>query len=151
MERYWYCNDLLEITVFPEIKRVRLLAVAKDCGGDINYTIEHSGGSVSGTFKLLNLSGYSLQSFDLELGNHENVTSVRISAPASGVAYCALVPADVAFEATSYNWDGTVFCRFNQNGEMEVNEYDAAGRLTRVKDRHGNVIKEYQYNVVELN
>lgn len=151
MERYWNCNDLLEITVLPEIKRVRLFAVAKDCAGDINYTIVHSGGSVSGTFKLLNSSGYSLQSFDLEFGNHENVTSVRINTPASGVAYCALVPADVAFEATSYNWDGTVFCRFNQNGEMEVNEYDAAGRLTRVKDRHGNVIKEYQYNVVELN
>lgn len=34
---------------------------------------------------------------------------------------------------------------------MELNEYDAAGRLTRVKNRDGNVEKEYQYNVAKEN
>ncbi|WP_141560864.1 hypothetical protein [Butyricimonas sp. Marseille-P3923] len=151
MEDYWNCNDLLEITVLPETKRVRLFVIVKDRAGYINYTVEHSGGRASGEFELSNSSGYSLQCFDLDLGSHENVTSVKISRPSNGVAYCALVPDNVAFEATSYNLDGTVFCKFNQNGQLELNEYDAAGRLVRVKDERGNVIRECLYNVVKLN
>ncbi len=151
LQGYLGCNDLLAITILPETKRVRLFAVVKGYAGYINYTIEHSGGRVSGDFKLSNSSEYSLQSFDLDLGTYENVTSVKISHPSYGVEYCALVPDNVAFEATSYNLDGTVFCKFNQNGQMELNEYDTAGRLVRVKDERGDVIRECQYNVVKLN
>lgn len=76
---------------------------------------------------------------------------MTVSKPNVNVAYVALLPAHVPFEAISYNLDGSVFCKFDQNGRMELNEYDSAGRLTRVKDERGNVIKEYQYNVVRLN
>ena len=65
--------------------------------------------------------------------------------------YVALLPADVSFEAISYNLDGSVFCKFDQNGCVELNEYDAAGRLIRVVDERGNVVRDYQYNVVKLN
>ena len=151
LQEYLDCNALLAITILPETKRVRLFAVVKGYAGYLNYTIEHSGGRVSGDFKLSNSSEYSLQSFELDLGTYENVTSLKISQPSYLVAYCALVPDNVAFEAISYNLDGTVFCKFNQNGQMELNEYDTAGRLVRVKDERGNVIWEYQYNVVKLN
>jgi hypothetical protein len=86
--------------------------------------------------------------FDLDL--KAGTTSVSVEAPSS-IAYLALVPTGSVFEATCYNLDGTILCRFDQTGQMELNEYDAAGRLTRVKNRDGNVEKEYQYNVAKEN
>lgn len=79
------------------------------------------------------------------------MTSVTVSKPYQNVLYVALLPADVSFEAISYNLDGTVFCKFDQNGHVELNEYDTAGRLIRVVDERGYVVRDYQYNVVKLN
>ena len=68
--------------------------------------------------------------------------------PKQSVVYVALVPECMTFEATSYNLDGTIFCKFNQNGQIELNEYDGSGRLIRVKNERGNVVKTFKYNKI---
>lgn len=149
-QEYLNYSETIKITMLPESKRLKLFVLTNGAGV-VYYNIVHSGGSSSGSAQLVTTSGYSVQSFDLDLSSYENVTSVIVSKPSTNVAYVALLPANVPFEAISYNLDGSVFCKFDQNGRMELNEYDTAGRLIRVKDEHGNVIKEYQYNMVKLN
>lgn len=63
------------------------------------------------------------------------------------VVYMCLVPADCEFESTSYNSDGTVFCKFDQTGIMERYEYDGAGRVTKVWDGNGKLLKENSYHI----
>ena len=61
-------------------------------------------------------------------------------------SYMALVPEGANFKATSYNPDGTVYARFDQSGNVEYYTYDAAGRVVRVEDQYGNILKTYEYN-----
>ena len=90
----------------------------------------------------------TLHTFEIDIRSYEGVVSVQvIKPPYENLVYMALVPEGIEFEAISYNVDGTVFCKFNQNGQVEFDEYDMAGRLVRVKDQNGNVIKENRYNV----
>ena len=127
----------------PESKRLKLFVLSDGTYGDLGYEVTHSRGKELIRLGLLPTPDYSIQSFDLDLSLYENVTSVTVSRVYPNVLHVVLSPAGTSFEATSYNLDGTEFCKFDQNGHMELNEYDAAGRLTRVKDEHGNVIKEY--------
>jgi len=53
----------------------------------------------------------------------------------------ALVPEGANFKATSYNPDGTVYARFDQSGNVEYYTYDAAGRVIKVEDQYGNILK----------
>lgn len=150
-EEYLNYTGTIKITVIPESKRLRLFVLNDGRVGSVYYNVVHAGGSSSSSVRLTATPGYSVQSFEIDLSPYENVTSVTVSKPYENVQYVALLPADVSFEAISYNLDGSVFCKFDQNGRAELNEYDAAGRLIRVVDERGNVVRDYQYNVVKLN
>lgn len=150
-EEYLNYTGTIKITMLPESKRLRLFVLNNGAVGSVYYSVVHAGGSLPGSVRLTNTPGYSVQSFEIDLSPYEDVTSVTVSKPYANVQYVALLPADVSFEAISYNLDGTIFCKFDQNGYMELNEYDAAGRLIRVVDERGNVVRDYQYNVVKLN
>ena len=90
----------------------------------------------------------SVQAFDIDLGALENVSSITVDSD-YGIDYMALLPADVEMEAKSYNFDGTAHAKFDQTGALEIYEYDAVGRVVKVTDANGNVIKENQYDIVE--
>ena len=150
-EEYLNYTGTIKITVIPESKHLRLFVLNNGAVGSVYYSVVHAGGSSSSSVRLTATPGYSVQSFEIDLSPYENVTSVTVSKPYENVQYVALLPADVSFEAISYNLDGSVFCKFDQNGRAELNEYDAAGRLIRVVDERGNVERDYQYNVVKLN
>uniref|UniRef100_UPI00402880EB RHS repeat domain-containing protein n=1 Tax=Butyricimonas virosa TaxID=544645 RepID=UPI00402880EB len=150
-EEYLNYTGTIKITVIPESKRLRLFVLNDGRVGSVYYNVVHAGGSSSSSVRLTATPGYSVQSFEIDLSPYENVTSVTVSKPYENVQYVALLPADVSFEAISYNLDGSVFCKFDQNGRAELNEYDAAGRLIRVVDERGNVVRDYQYNVLKLN
>lgn len=150
-EEYLNYTGTIKITVIPESKRLRLFVLNNGAVGSVYYSVVHVGGSSPGSVRLTNTAEYSVQSFEIDLSPYENVTSVTVSKPYQNVLYVALLPADVSFEAISYNLDGTVFCKFDQNGHVELNEYDTAGRLIRVVDERGYVVRDYQYNVVKLN
>lgn len=113
----------------------------------VKYTCTCPDGMTNKNLSCGNYDGYRVHVLDLDLVG--GTTSVSLNVPFD-VAYIALVPADAVFEATSYNLDGTVFCRFDQTGQAEFNEYDAAGRLVRVIDNNGKVLKEMEYQVTGL-
>lgn len=150
-EEYLNYTGTIKITMLPESRRMKLFVLNDGTGGVVYYNVVHGGGSSSGSVRLTNTPGWFVQCFDLDFSEYEDVTSVTVSKPYANVQYVALLPADVPFEAISYNLDGTVFCKFDQNGHAELNEYDAAGRLIRVVDERGNVVRDYRYNVVKLN
>ena len=91
---------------------------------------------------------YTFGIVELELDDFENIDAIIVSPKQSFCTFWVIAPDDAIFEATSYNTDGTVFARFNQNGALEMNEYDVSGRVIRVVDRKGKTIKEFQYNTV---
>lgn len=93
------------------------------------------------------LSKGFLNYYELDTSKYADVRAVEIGVPSRAV-YAAAVPRHAAFEATSYNADGTACARFDQTGRVESYEYDDAGRVIRVKNRHGHTLKEYRYNMV---
>ena len=140
------------LSVYPATgtNRLCLYAVCKSGSADLSWNIYHSGGVTAGSGQTVPTSGYSLQRFDIDLSSFEGVSRVRLSLSSLeyGVHYLALVPVGSVFQATSYNADGSVFCTFDQTGRMEVNEYDAAGRLVGVRDHHGRLLESYEHHVV---
>lgn len=147
-----YENSDSVLSVYPAAGTAHLClyAVCKPGSAGLSWEVYHSGGVTAGSGQTVSASGYSLQRFDIDLSSFGGVSRVQISRSFldSGVHYVALLPAGVPFQATSYNADGTVFCTFDQTGRMEVNEYDAAGRLLRVRDQHGQLLESYEYHVV---
>lgn len=88
------------------------------------------------------------QMFDLDLTAITGIEEISMPTLNEHLVYVALVPTDCEFEATSYNADGTVYCKFDHNGQTERYEYDGAGRVNRVFDRDGNLLQEKSYHVV---
>lgn len=81
--------------------------------------------------------------YDIDLDNYQGVTSVKVEN--EGI-FMALFPEGASFEATSYDFDGTVRARFDESGNSELYAYDFAGRVVRVEDAYGNLLREYEYN-----
>lgn len=149
-DRQDYClaRDTIRVDSFPESGRLKLFVVSDGESQNFFYEITHAGGSRVERISCPFTRGYSLHAFEIDIRSYEGVVSVQvIKPPYENLVYMALVPEGVEFEATSYNVDGTVLCKFNQNGQVEFDEYDTVGRLVRVKDQNGNVIKENRYNV----
>ena len=140
-------DDTLRITEIPASGRLKLFVLTKGNGG-VNYDIEYSNGIESKSVSFLSTPEYRVEAFDIDLSGYTGVTSVTMNRPKQNVAYVALVPEGMTFEATSYNLDGTIFCKFNQNGQIELNEYDGSGRLIRVKNERGDVVKMFKYNKI---
>ena len=138
--------DTIQVHVSPETKYLRLFALFDGGSSYINYTVETSSKSEGKIIKVHEQGSPSLQVFDIDLRNYESIISVKVDNNLQGCVCMVLVPDKVEFDAFSYNWDGSVFCKFNQSGKAEINEYDGAGRLIRVCDHKGRVIKEFLYN-----
>lgn len=147
---YENSDSVLAVCPAAGTDRLCLYVVCQSENADLSWNVYHSGGMTVGSGQTVSTSAYSLQKFDIDLSSFEEVSRVRISLPFldSGVHYMALVPDGMPFCATSYNADGTVFCTFDQSGRLEVNEYDAAGRLLRVRDQHGQLLESYEHHVV---
>lgn len=139
-------SNTMQVYLSPETKRLRLFVLFDGPPSNINYTVETSSKNEAKIIKVLEQERPFLQVFDIDLHDYEDVISVKVDNDLQGCACMVLVPDKVEFEAFSYNWDGSVFCKFNQNRQAEINEYDGVGRLIRVKDQNGNIIKESQYN-----
>lgn len=140
--------DAIRVTSIPDSKRVKLFVLSKGPGGTVSYSVTHAGGTSAGVLTLNSSPGHVLQDFEIDLGQYSGASSVVVNVPPV-VTHAVVVPSEALFEAVSYHLDGSVFCRYNQGGQLELNEYDAAGRLERVKDKEGNLLKEYRYNAVK--
>lgn len=115
--------------------------------GDVSLSIKQGGTTTTRSFTT-RANYLGPQMFELDLTAMTGIEEISLSVLDENLVYIALVPADSEFEATSYNADGTVYCRFDHNGQAERYEYDGAGRVIKVFDENGNVLQEKSYHVV---
>lgn len=111
----------------------------------VHYNIQYAGGSIGKAAPLQNSETNTLQVFDIDTGSYPNAESITIGY-FSNVSYAVLLPAETLFEATSYDKYGRVVAKFDQGKQVELYEYDAAGRLSRITDGEGHILKESRYN-----
>lgn len=127
----------------------RLYIVSKSFSGAINYTITHSSGISTGVVAPRSKPHWNIQALDIDLALFRDISSIEINTRSNdNLAYLTFIPSDCEFEATAYNSDGTVFCKFDQTGQMERYEYDGAGRVIKVFDGDRNLLKENTYNYI---
>lgn len=156
--RYIY-NDRLEVFEIPESKHLKLFILTQQQIKPLSCAVTHDGEisfqSISPGLLLdkkpyFSDGEYEFQVVDINLEDYENITAVSLRIYQEDV-YAALVPADAVFEAISYNPNGTIYAKFNQLGELEVYEYDDAQRVACVRNRDGDILREYSYNNAVIN
>ena len=135
-------------TALPQlgINRYKLYLLSTDTTGSVNYKITHNNGTSYKKATFTGVNSDSIYTVDIDLSEYDRVTGITIT-HFSGIRYFALLPEDSEFDATSYNEDGTVSFKFNQNGQMQHHEYDSAGRLICVRDENGKTIETNDYQV----
>lgn len=116
--------------------------------GTLELTIKQVGGTFFTRSFPLEVGSRGPQMFEIDLSATSNIDEISLSRTESDLVYLALVPVDASFEATSYNADGTVYCKFDQSGQAERYEYDSVGRMSKVFDQDGHFLRENIYNVV---
>ena len=121
----------------------------------LNYKIMKGNTANTKNTSIQNLipGSWQLATFFLNAGEIQGATSLNVSIPLTNkaIALAAIVPEHTNFEATSYNGDGSVFCKFNQREEMQLYVYDADNHPIKIIDQNGNTLKEYKYNYSMMN
>lgn len=144
-----YGRPSFELLNAPSLRYKLFVLTDRTVVGCVVLSVVHGGGTVTREFTTrANYSGP--QVFDLDLTTVTGITKINLSSPSGELVYIALVPTDSEFEAKSYNADGTVYCNFDHNGQALIYEYDTAGRVSKVIDQEGNLLKECSYNKVIL-
>lgn len=131
--------NLPQLTPLSGVQYIKLYIL--DGNETASGVIAHSGGKTSYTVE--SVSSSKLKIYTIYLGEYSDITSVTTLGQGS---YMALVPEGVNFEAISYNEDGTIYARFDQSGNVEYYTYDSVGRVTKVEDQYGNILKMYEHN-----
>lgn len=114
-----------------------------------SYTVTHSGGKTTDRQTVSGPAHPSVKKVELDLKQYSDINSLSITANESDYFF-AVVPSNAEFEATCYNLDGTVFGKFDHTGQLEYYEYDAAGRVIKVFNQNGELVKENIYNTVSV-
>lgn len=110
---------------------------------NVSVYVTHAGGKTLHAVK--DESQSLLNVYDIDLTTYTGVTEVTAFPQGK---YMALVSEGATFKAKSHNADGTLFAQFDQEGNVEFYTYDTVGRVTQIKDRYGNILKEYKYNQI---
>ena len=85
----------------------------------------------------------------------ENIVKLEVWAPLYGGIYAGkiyggalavLSPDGVEYEALSQDQQGRIFCKLNHLMQLERYEYDGLGRVTKVFDQDGNLLRRTEYN-----
>lgn len=141
-------KNSIKISSIPESKKMKLYVLLKNVSQNISCSITHSGGTAYMSFTPQYSSGYSVQAFDIDLSNYDSVTSIGVYGGIVGVEFLLFVPSGSSFQAVMHNLDDSVFAQFDETGALELYEYDAAGRLIRITNERGEIVKTQNYHVV---
>ncbi len=126
--------------------RVHMLVNVNQSALQINYTLTQGNAITnenSGSIEV-KAGEWTLISFDVNLVT--GVDALEIFLPEGKVALATLVPVGTMFEAMSYDLEGKLFCKLNQNGQLERYEYGLFKKVKRVWDEKGNILYESYYN-----
>ena len=147
-EIHFYAPQTLSVNL--ESSNLKLYLISTEGDAYIKYTITHNGGTTERTLELSDLTPGKVKDVSLDVNGYSGASGITVTG-FSGVQYLAVVPEGTEFEATSYNEDGTVSLKFDPNGNMELYEYDQAGRPIRVRDENGKILKGNEYNKKSAN
>lgn len=140
-------KPLLKLPNALAIKYKLVVLTTSPNAGKVTLAIKKSGATLNREFSTrANYRGPQI--FDLDLTSVAGIEEISLSGKTEELEYIMLVPFDREFSAASYNADGTVYCKFDHNGQAERYEYDGSGRVIRTFDGDGNLLKENSYNVV---
>ena len=143
-------NLTVKVDALHQLFDVVLLLNPSQTSLSLNYRISKGTTGYSGTKNVQNLiqGRWQLVTFSLDAGEITGASSLDVSIPlvGKGISLAIIVPKYAIYDAVAYNPDGSILCKFNQLGEMQLQEYDVANRPMKVKDQSGDIIKEYQYN-----
>lgn len=87
---------------------------------------------------------WTLVTFDIHLP--AGVNKLEVLLPSEKVALATLAPVGIAFEAMSYDLEGKLFCKLNQNGLLERYDYGSFKKVKRAWDEKENVLYESYSN-----
>lgn len=111
----------------------------------LSYSVEDNAEKNYTTSERVVVSGkWQIVQFDIIVTSG---TSLRVHLPAGGLALGAIAPKGIRYEACSRDAAGKIFGKFDQNGLLERYEYDGAGRLLKVYDKDGYLLKEFSYKI----
>lgn len=98
----------------------------------------------------LSIGRWQLVSFDIDLGNLNGITGLEVDVPSTiETRSTVLVPRYLVYEMKAYDQMNRLISKFDGNGQLELYEYDSAGRLVKIMDKDNNTIKERQYNLLK--
>lgn len=116
----------------------------------LSYSYKRGGTAVSGqmTDHVKCVPGIlQLLCFSIDLSAESALSDLVITIPGSKAA-AVVISQGVEFQATVFNKEGQVFCRFDHSGNMERYEYDRNSRVVAIYDAEGYLLNEYRYNIV---
>lgn len=150
-----YQNDIsTTLSVIPLERFYRVTLLVKPTVATLNlvYRVRKDNSTTTLNTSSMNLSTgrWQLVSFDIDLGNLVGVIGVEVDIPSTlETLSSVLIPRDLAYEMQSYDRMNRLVSKFDGNGQLELYEYDTAGRLIKIIDKDNNIIKERQYNLLK--
>lgn len=91
-------------------------------------------------------NGFYCLEGDIPVAGSEHSASLEVYTDKSFLGGC-LFPGNITCMLYCYDSKGQVVCRVGSNGIIDSREYDNNGRLSRVFDKNGNILEEYNYHV----
>ena len=91
-------------------------------------------------------NGFYCLEGDIPVAGSEHSASLEVYVDKSFLGGC-LFPGNITCTFYCYDSKGQVVCRVGSNGIIDSREYDNNGRLSRVFDKNGNILEEYNYHV----
>lgn len=139
----FYHATLEDVKIHPSCARLAVYVLGS---ATFSYQVVYKDGTIQYKTKSLQAIGVQLGVGIIELDNYESIDYIKVNTQYFRSSFWAIVPEGTEFEARLYNPDQTLHARFNEKAKLEIYEYDPAGRVTKVKDQNGFIMKEYQYN-----
>lgn len=133
-------------------RKYTVMVCARPSGNtlQLSYSYKRGGTAVSGQMTdhvSCVLGKWQLLCFSIDLSTENALSDLRITIPGTKAA-AVITPQYVEFQATAFDKEGQVFCRFDHSGNMERYEYDENGRIIATYDAEGYLLNEYKYNIV---
>ena len=146
-----YVNIDLEAKPTEKNYKVFLYARPLQVEIQVKYDITVGSNKTSASRTLAGTPGvFQLLSFDITLPTGQ-IDKLGVKIPEEAQAAVAvLIPRNVPFQAQAYDKNDRLLYKFDQLGNVEEYEYDMANRLIRIRDKDKNILKECQYNLIDV-
>lgn len=140
-------NTFGKVEIPAGCRTYELYTLSSGVADTLRYRITYQDGESDVMLAVAPGDGYRIQKFTIDLSAYPQASSIKLREALHSLCN-VLVPTGTSFEACTYRTDGNLLCKFNQNGVMELYEYDSAGRLTGTRTHSGSLLKTQSYHTL---